>query len=173
MKGAPLWMLAGALAFYVFAPVPAPSVDYPRVFVHREAIEQLEPKVEVRFVERIKYVIPKPLQVATAIGGGKPDVIAFCAPTVQGDTSAADPMLLLRSGSLERGWPLFGADQLRLTGPTSTGDLVQSTYRTRGSVSFRTVGDSVLVRYDRWRWAKDAGTAAGIFLIGRASARIF
>jgi len=172
-----VWALVGGLAVLVLLPRPEPRIDFDRVIVHREAIERLEPDTVVRFVERIRWLTPPPISIAVAPGGGAEDVQAFCRPALaleRGDSTPQAPTLLLRSGSLERGWPLIGGpDELRLTGPTSTGDLTSRLYRTRGSVSFVTVGDSVIVRSDRWARAKDVLTAAGLLLLGRETGRIF
>lgn len=176
-----LWLLVGAGAFYALSPAPR-EIAYPEVIVHRAAIEALEPDTVVRWRERIVTRIVQPDQVAEAPGAAVSDVAAFCADTVVQivevpggvDTVrvAPDPRLLLRSFSLDEGW-FLRSDRLIATGPTSTGDLRQFTYTTRGSVSGRVSGDSLIVRSDRWAFLKDMLQASAWASAGRLSCRVW
>ena len=152
-----VWALIGAAALFIFLPDAPDPPDYPRVVVHREVIEALEPEAEIRFVDRIVWRDRPALQVASSPRGGEADVERFCRPLILSRTDTVEvpgpePTLLLRSGSLED--PFWGASQLRLTGPTSTGGLVQSTHRVRGSTRFVVDGDEVIVRDSRGWWVE-------------------
>jgi len=175
-----LWLIVGAAAFYALSPAPR-EIAYPEVIVHRAAIEALEPDTVVRWRERIVYRIVQPEQVATARGGAERDVAAFCADTVvrvdtvQGGVDtvrlAPDPRLLIRSFSLDESW-FFRSDRLTITGPLSTGDLRQFSYRTRGGVSARAHADSLIVRSDRWALLKDALQCSACASVGWATCRV-
>jgi hypothetical protein len=176
-----LWAVVGALALWTLWS-PRPEVRYDTVVVTRAQIEEREPRVELRYVDRIQYVTVEPEVVAESPDGGESDVDAFCATAVADAVRAREPspslpalapprVLLLRSGSLQAGrW--FGADHLTLTGPTSLGGLQQQDYRVRGSYSWVVDGDQVIVRQGRWWWVREgieagAWIGAGWFL-GRA-----
>ena len=175
-----LWLIVGAAAFYTLSPAPQ-EIVYPEVIVHRAAIEALEPDTVVRWRERIVTRIVQPEQVATAPGGAESDVAAFCADTVvrvdtlpgRVDTVrvAPNPRLLIRSFSLDESW-FFRSDHLTITGPLSTGALQQFSYRTRGGVSARTHGDSLIVRSSRWALLKDALQCSACASVGWATCRI-
>ena len=85
---------------------------------------------------------------------------------------APDPRLLIRSLSLNEEW-FFRGDELTVTGPLSTGDLRQVSYRTRGDVSARAHGDSLIVRSSRWGLLKDLLTASSWTTAGRLSCKVW
>ncbi len=164
-----VWAIIGAVTLYAMLPNAPEPPDYPRVVVHKEVIEALEPEVQIRWRDRIVWRDRPAIQVATAPTGGEEDVARFCWPLLLSRTDTVkvppqEPTLLLRSGSIDERF--FGASQLRLTGPLSTGGLVQSTHAVRGSTQFRVDGDSVIVRGSRWWWLKPTGKALGWGLLG-------
>ena len=150
-----LLVLAGALLAYVL--IPNDPVVYTEVVVPARAIEEREPPTEPNIIERVRFIVQ-----------------AFCAPSVAsvtGDTTQVAETLLLRSGTHSPGW-WFGKDRLLLTGPTSTGDLKALDFEVRPGFDFRVNGDSVLVRYNRAGFLRQAAeVAVPLFvgaLIGRA-----
>jgi hypothetical protein len=175
-----LWLIIGAAAFYALSPGPR-EIIYPEVIVHRSVIEAQEPDTVMRWRERIVTRIVQAEQVATAPGGAESDVGAFCADTiirvdtVQGGVDtvrvAPDPRLLIRSFSLDESW-FFRSDHLTVTGPLSSGDLRQFNYRTRGDVSARANGDSLIIRSDRWAFLKDALQCSACASVGYATCKI-
>ena len=175
-----VWLVVGAGAFYAFSPGPR-EIIYPEVIVHRAVIEAQEPDTVVKWRERIVTRIVQPEQVATAPGGAVSDVAGFCADTVvrvdtlpgRVDTVRVvpDPRLLIRSFSLDESW-FFRSDRLTITGPLSTGDLRQFSYRTRGDVSARVNGDSLIVRSSRWALLKDVVQCSACASVGYATCKI-
>lgn len=167
-----LLVIAGALLAYVL--IPNEPIIYSEVVVPARAIEEREPPTEPTIIERVRFITIPPRQVATAPGGAQSDVQAFCAPSVArvtGDTAQVAETLLIRSGTHSPGW-WFGKDRLLLTGPTSTGDLKALDFEVRPGFDFRVNGDSVLVRYNRTGFLRQAAEiAVPLFvggLIGRA-----
>lgn len=161
--------VAGGVAVLLFAR-PDPEVIYDLVEVPVERIVEREPDTVVRFVDRIRYVTPDPVQIAVAPLGAATQVASFCAPSVL--TAAADTVtdrppeqLLLRSVVHDPGW-WFSKDRLTLTGPTSYGDLQAIDVDVRPGFTVRTVGDSVLVRYPRTGFAREAVEVGGPLLLG-------
>lgn len=134
------------------SPMPYPEIIVPAARI----IEREAPARPPTIVERIVYVNVQPELRAEAPGGALEDVQAFCRPVSPVDTDTVrvpDPMFLIRSGAWHESW--LGRDELRLAGPTNAGDLLEYTYRSRGSFDFRTDGDSVLVRYGRLNVVRD------------------
>lgn len=155
---------------------PAPVVRYRTVTVTDTVLREAEPRIEIRWRDRIVYRTAPAEQVATAPAAAVSEVQAFCAPAIARlDTIPGHPSgppipraLLLRSGRLAGG-------HLTLWGPTSTGDDWRGDYRVRPPLTWRVDGDSVVVRASRWSglrtWAGRAallglGAAAG-YLAGR------
>ena len=113
----------------------------------------------------------QPILVARAPGGAQGEVPAFCRPTLLAltDTVEAEtppPRLMLRSGVHSPGW-FFQKDRLLLTGPTSLGDLLALDYAVRPGFSFRTSGDSALVRYPRSGLVRQSVEGLGWYLFFR------
>lgn len=137
-------------------------LDYPTVFVRTEEIEAREPDIEnPTVVERIIYRTIPPAGVAIARGGAADAVSEFCRPVVvsTSDTvEVVDTLFLVRSGTVAEP-PLLAPWRpglFRATGPTNAGDLVERSYRPRGSFAFEVSGDSMLVRQGRFAGARDA-----------------
>ena len=145
------------------APTPAPAPPYSSVRVDTVQIRAVE-KVDtiVTFRERIVYRTVAPTVVAVADSGGVPDVLTFCAGSIDravrdasadsvpagGVAPAAAPSLLLRSARVDAGW-FFSADELVLTGPRSDGSLWQGTYAVRDGWQAHVRGPEVLVQSPR------------------------
>lgn len=158
----PLALALVCLAVGWFGHRPAPGVRYRTVTVTKEQIIQGEPRVEVRFRDRIVYRTVQPEQVATAPQAAVTDVARFCAPSIRtalADTTAPEPPpeLLLRSLT-------YDGHDLELWGPVSNGDLWRGSYRVHAPLTARVDGDSAIVRGQRLWWVKPA--AKGVVLVG-------
>ena len=181
-----LMLVVGAFLGHVLTPDPPPL--YSTVTVTDTLIRQVE-RVDtvVSWRERIVYRRPPAETRATAPGGAVPDVSAFCADAVESalaaaapdstpaasprSTSVSAPTLLLRSIREEPGWLPLTSTRLIATGPLSTGDLRQLTYRVHDGYQLHTMGDSLLVQSPRF-WLVREGVrglpwAALGFLVGQ------
>lgn len=153
--------LMGLLVMYLLSPSAPDPVTFREVIVRTEQIEALEPPQRPpTIIERFRFVNVEARQIATAPGGGAPDVADFCRPTVLTLTDTVEvpaPILLVRSGTHSPApwWNPFAKDGLRLNGPTSLGDLRSLDYGVRDGFDFRTSGDSVIVRHPRFAAARD------------------
>jgi len=161
----------GALLLFQTA-WPETFIPYPEVIVPARRIIEREPDTVRTFVDRIRYVRVEPTMVARAPDGARDEVLTFCEPTMMAAAPPLEapppipaPRLLVRSGTFDPGW-WFQKDALLLTGPTSHGDLKAFDYRTRGSFTFRTTGDSLIVRYPRTALFREAAEIAAPFLLG-------
>ena len=161
MKPRTVLLLVCIAAAAGFSARRVPPPVYQRVEVPVERIIEREPDTIIRWRDRIVTVAAEPEIVATAEGGAEAEVEAFCEPVRVVDTvrvvgvdtvrvvdTIPDPRLLLRSVSHSPGW-WWAKDELLLTGPTSSGDLLAFDYRVRPGFTVRTSGDSLLVRYPR------------------------
>lgn len=150
----------------------AREVPYPEVIVRVEEIEAREPPARPpTLTERIVYRDLDPELVARAPGGAIELTTRFCAPVTLLDrdtVEVTDTVFLVRSGvHAEASWfTPWRTDELRLTGPTNTGELRELTYRTRGSFDFRTDGPIVRVRQGRFNVLGDvADTGARLWAL--------
>jgi hypothetical protein len=156
-------LLVFAAGWWARQPAP-PPVRYERVVVAESVLVAQEPRVEIRYIDRIVTRTVRPEQTATAPDAGEPDVASFCAEYVRGlqpdtvrDTlRVPDARLLIRSGR-------YDGRELTVWGPTSSGDLKRIDYRARAPLSWVVDGDSVLVRSARAWWIDDA-VRAGVFV---------
>ncbi len=172
------YVLIGFLAAWLWAP-RKDHVPYPEVIVPAARIIKREPDTVRTFVDRIRFVNVQPILVARAPGGAQGEVAAFCRPTLLALTDTVEveppaPRLLLRSGVHSPGWFFQQARRLR-TGPTSLGDLQALDFPVRPGFTFRTSGDSVLVRYPRSGLGREllefGITLAGGYMLGRTIGR--
>jgi len=165
-------LIAGALLFYIFFPIPDP-VEYTNVVV-REI--KGEPDTVRTIVDRIVYREREPDLTVTQPGGGQDVVNDFCRPdtvvqVTQGDTVwvQADTVYLLRSVVNHPGW-FLQRDQIITVGPTSAGDLREMRFRSYPGWSIRTAPE-VLFREPRFglvRQLLEAGIYVGLgYTIGR------
>ena len=102
---------------------------------------------------------PWPLRIAAAA----PDSTPAASPRSTG-TSA--PTLLLRSIREEPGWLPLTSTRLIATGPLSTGDLRQLTYRVHDGYQLHTMGDSLLVQSPRFWLIRSAVRSAPWIVVG-------
>lgn len=139
--------------------------------VQIRAVERVD--TIVQWQERIVYRTVQPTVVAVADSGGVPDVLAFCAESVEraardaradtdpasGRQPAPPPSLLLRSARVDAGW-FFASDELVLTGPRSDGSLWQGTFEVRDGWQAHVRGGEVLVQSPRGGLARELLEAA-------------
>ena len=134
----------------------ARDFPYPEVIVRREAIEAREPPQRPpTIVERVRYRLPDVELSARAPGGAIGLRAQFCAPVTLVDRDTAtvtDTLFLIRSVvHNEPSWfAPWRADELRLTGPQNTGDLLELSFPTRGSFDATAAGGGARVRYGRF-----------------------
>lgn len=163
--------LMGALLLFQTA-WPDTYVPYPEVIVPARRIIEREPDTVRTFVDRIRYVTVEPTVVARAPDGARDEVESFCQPTVVAALPPLEtpapipaPRLLVRSGSFDPGW-WFQRDALRLTGPTSHGDLKAFDFSVRRGFSFRASGDTLIVRHPRAALFREAAELSVPLIIG-------
>lgn len=160
LLGRVAYVLLGALLVWLLLPGPQ-LIDDPRpVFVERERIVELEPDTVRTFIDRIRFIAPRPVRHQIAVGGGELELASFCRPSGLEEGAPLPPEeLLLRSVTFRRNalWRPFDADRLLVTGLTSYGNLKARDYRTRGSFSVAAgPGADVSVRYGRFSMLRDA-----------------
>lgn len=176
-----LLVLAGMLAGRATVRTPPPRWE--RVTVTDSVFMRSEPDTVVTWRERILRPAVAPVQVAVAPTAGVPTVERFCAPAVAAvappatptdsapppPATPADTMLLLRSGA-------FDGRRLTLWGVTNVGQGWTADYRVRAPLTWRAVGDSVLVQRERLSGLKALGRdlllVGGGFVLGAAASEL-
>lgn len=154
------WAAVGAVALYAAIPThKGPTYDH--VVVPAARIVEREVPGPERLKDRVVYRYIPALQVASAPAGAQLQVQSFCAPTVAvaaGDTTAAKlpHVELVRSVVHSSSWLPFRRGSLLVTSVDGVGDLFARDYPVRDDFGVGS-GDSVVVRYGRLAWAKEAG----------------
>lgn len=167
------------------APGPAPAPVYRTIVMHDTTVLRDEPKVEIRWRDRIVYRTVAPAQRAEVPEAAVPDVAAFCSAA--GWTPGA-PFPAPSEGHLAAGTPppsptpppliAFPRSE-RFDGHVLTQHLVRSDgsvlIETRRGVSipfeWRVAGDSVVVHSSRWagvrKWAGRAAWLGAGYAVGQ------